>query len=232
MTATRTIAGAALILSLAGCDDEPVVAQDDPVSEELYREAQEQWLDWALGQPHSTASPIADETGEFCDEGQHGKVWNLAGSFGGPVERTCTIPKRKYLFFPLVNRWVINPPDSWGSEEEYLEFATEWFAWHRENTCSLTLRLDGEDLVGEDLEALDEALYVVDLDPFDVDINADNWATEFGFLGGPTTTVADGHYALLRPLEPGEHTLEFGGVVCDGEAIQFETSAVYHLDVQ
>lgn len=222
----------ALCAMATGCDD-PVVSQDSNAGAKAYKKHAEGWLAWALGQPHSTASPILDETGEFCDEGQSGKVWYLAGTFGGPVERTCTIPKRKHLYFPLVNRWVINPEfEFWPTEEEYLAFAEEWFSVHRAHTCGLTLRLDGEDLLGNDLEDLDEELYVKQLDIFETDINPDNWATQFGFLGGPTPTVTDGHWALLRPLEPGEHVLEFGGEVCEGEVSGFTTSAVYNLVVE
>jgi hypothetical protein len=44
--------------------------------------------------------------------------------------------------------------------------------------------------------------------------------------------VVDGHWALLEPLAPGEHTLEFGGKICDEEATYFETFATYHLVVE
>jgi hypothetical protein len=221
------------ISTLTGCDD-PVVMQTNHAARAAYEEQAQEWTQWALGQPQSTESPIADETGAMCGNDQSGKVWYLAGTFSGPVERSCTIPAKRYLFFPLVNRWIINPPgyDFWESDEAYLEFAEEWFADHRARTCSITLRLDGEDLLGDDLEELDDLLYVDVIDPFIVDINADNWATEFGFLGGDTPTVTDGHFALLRPLDEGEHVLEFGASICDGKAIEFETLATYNLTVE
>ncbi len=39
--------------------------------------------------------------------------WFLAGTFGGsPVERTCTMPAGRWLFFPLVNYvFLITEPD-------------------------------------------------------------------------------------------------------------------------
>ncbi|MBL8946614.1 MAG: hypothetical protein JNK45_25830, partial [Myxococcales bacterium] len=155
-----------------------------------------------------------------------------AGTFGGPVERTCDVPAHKYLFFPLINRWGIFLEEFYASEQEFIDFLTEYFAANRAATCQLMLRLDGEDLVSDELEELDEALYVDVLEPFDVDINPDNWATQYGFEGGVTPMLTDGHFALLRPLEPGVHTLEFGGTVCDGEVIDFETSAIYTLNVE
>jgi hypothetical protein len=223
------------MLTVTACDhDEQVVEQSNKHRRHVYEQQVEEWTKWALAQPHSTASPIADETGEFCNVDQSGDVFRLAGTFGGPVERTCTIPADKHLFFPLVNRWCINPEgeDGWGSEEAFQEFLHEYYPWNREHTCSLTLRLDGVDLVSDDLAELDEALYVDVYDSFIADINPDNWATAYGFEGGPTETAADGHFALLRPLEPGEHVLEFGGAICDEGAVDFETSAVYYLTVE
>lgn len=236
MTSTQSIRGllaVAIICTLTACDD-PVVIQADDSTRELYEAQAQKWTRWALGQPHSTSSPIADGTGEHCDVGQSGKVWYLAGTFGGAAERSCTIPHNRHLFFPLVNRWGINPGtsvDDEAAQTEFIDFFVGYFAENREATCALTLRLDGEDLLGTDLEELDELLYVDVLDPFEVEINADNWATEFGFEGGITPTLTDGHFALLRPLDPGEHVLEIGGAVCDGEEISFETSVVYELEV-
>jgi hypothetical protein len=228
----------ALMLALAGlslasgCDDAPVVSQDTPVGEHAYAELAQQWVLWASALPFSTG-PVMDPTGDQCALGQSGKVWFLAGTWGGEVERSCSIPQHKYLFIPLINRWVIDPTEPIENEEamdELVEFAEGYFADNRAHTCSLTLRLDGEDLLGDTAE-LDAELYVQVLEPFEIQVNDDNWATQYGLLGGPYPSVADGHYALLRPLDPGEHTLEIGGMTCDGEDVWFETSAVYHLDV-
>lgn len=220
-----------LLVGLTACDHNPLVEQTGPVSRRNYERAAVGWTRWALAQPHSTGSPISDPTGELCDVGQSGQVWYLAGTFSGPVERTCDVPAGKHLFFPLINRWGIFLAEFYASEEEFIEFLTEYFVANRAATCQLALRLDGEDLVSDDVGELDDALYVDVLDPFEVDINADNWATDFGFEGGPTPMMTDGHFALLRPLEPGVHTLEFGGTVCDGEFGDFETSAIYTLNV-
>lgn len=222
------------ITTLSACDEQVVIQADD-VSRKAYETQAKEWTQWALGQPHSISSPIADATGEHCDVDQSGKVWYLAGTFGGPVERSCTIPHNRLLFFPLLNLWGINPGtsiDDEAAQVDFIDFFVGYFAENREATCSLTLRLDGEDLLGDDLEELDELLYVDVLEPFEVDINADNWASEFGLEGGVTPTLTDGHFALLRPLDPGTHVLEFGGVQCDGEEIFFETSAVYNLVVE
>ncbi len=229
----RTLAVLALsaMFSATACDDD-VVLQDTPAGAHAYEHEAQSWLEWAFGQPWSTG-PVTDTTGDQCHLDQSGKVWYLAGSTGGPVERSCTIPEHDYVFFPLVNRWILHPDatiDDEAAMDELVTFGEEYFADNRAHTCSLTLRLDGEDLLG-DTETLDEELYVDVLDPFELDVDDDNFASEFGLAGGTYPAIIDGHYALLRPLEEGEHTLELGGVLCDGEEIWFETSAVYHLEV-
>lgn len=220
--------------TMAACDLEPLVHQDNPAAKAAYEELTRRWIQWAMALPH-TQSPISDDTGERCTMGQDGKVWMLAGTFGGPATRECEIPAHKALFFPLINRWVIpglDPTDLPDDIPGFIEWVGEYFAWQRAHTCALSLTLDGEPLLA-DLEELDEELYVAVEDPFEVELNADNWATMYGKQGGLYPLVfADGHWALLRPLSPGEHVLEFGGATCDDEgAVMFSTSVVYELDV-
>src|SRR5690349_5756821 len=77
------IAGSSLV---AGCDeDDVVVVQTTRQVMRIYEEQARGWDRWALGEPHSTGSPIADPTGELCDVSQSDGVWYLAGTFGGPV---------------------------------------------------------------------------------------------------------------------------------------------------
>jgi hypothetical protein len=236
----KTVLSTLLVLgapSVAGCDQDALVDQHaNPAAESAYEELTRRWLQWAMALPHSQ-SPIADETGERCAMGQGGPVWMLAGTFGGSATRACEIPAETPLFFPLINRWVIpgRSPDQAPSPEalpSFLAWVEQYFAWHRAHTCSLTLTLDGEPLLA-DLAELDEALYVAVHEPFAVDVNADNWATSFGKEGGLYPVAnADGHYALLRPLPPGDHVLEFGGESCDDAGVvMFATSVVYQLHV-
>src|SRR2546427_7156737 len=55
-----------------------------------YGEWNGRWWQWALSIP-SDVNPVLDTTGVHCAEGQTGKVWFLAGTFGGAATRTCTI---------------------------------------------------------------------------------------------------------------------------------------------
>lgn len=223
----------AMGLALPACDDDPLIHQDDDAAIAKYEKATEGWVRWALEQAWSTG-PVLDPDGSACANGQSGKTWFLAGTSGGPVERECTIPAGKRLFFPLVNRWYALQ-HLYITEERPIEYwtgrANLFFDTGRANTCGLTLRINGQDLL-PDLESMDEELYVRVDEPFEIEVLDDNFASGFGLPAGPRTTWADGHYAMLRPLPPGDYTLEFGGRICEGDATQFETAATYTLHVE
>lgn len=222
-------------LTATACDKVgPLILQSSEHTQRAYTKLSQEWLRWAMALPDSTG-PIIDETGEACDLGQAGKVWFLAGTYGGSVERDCTIPANKALFFPLLNRWVVPSPESVDEPHElegFLAWVPTYFDGHRQRTCELTLRIDGEDIL-PDTESLDAELYVEVLEPFDIELNDDNWASQWGKPGGHyAVSVVDGHWALLEPLAPGEHTLEFGGIICDEETTYFESMVTYHLVVE
>lgn len=212
----------------------PLVLQDSPARVKKYERLTRRWLRWAMELPWSTG-PITDTTGAACADGQEGNVWFLAGTEEGPVTRACTVPEGARLFFPLRNLWSIPPAhlvDEPAELANFVAFFTDLFPQDRAETCGLTLRLDGRDLL-PDFATMDEALWVQILDPFRVYVNpSDNWA---GYAGGQMpAALVDGHYALLKPLRPGNHTLELGGAQCDLETgeVYFETSAVYELHVE
>lgn len=222
-------------LTATACDKVgPLILQSSEQTERAYAELSKQWVRWALALPHSTG-PITDQTGEACGLDQHGKVWFLAGTDGGAVERDCTIPANKALFFPLINGFIVPSPESVDEPHElagFLDWAPGYFAYYRARTCELTLRIDGEDIL-PDTASLDAELYVAILEPFDLELDDDNWASQWGKPGGHyPVALVDGHWALLEPLPPGEHTIEFGGTVCDGDTVEFETFTVYNLQVE
>jgi hypothetical protein len=142
------------------------------------------------------------------------------------VVRECDVPVSKQLFFPLINYTNLFPPEQFpdlASIEAVLPDGVAWYDHVRANICDLTLRIDGQD-VRPDLEALDEDFYIRVIDPFDIDWHDDHWPG-----GGAVSSVGHGYYALVNPLPPGDHVIEFGGDDC--EAHMFETSATYLLHV-
>lgn len=210
-----------------------LVQQSSPLTRLLYQETTKSWLRWAMGLAWSTG-PINDTTGAACAQGQRGPVWNLAGTTGGPVTRTCTVPRNKLLFFPLINNWVVPPQQFVDTPAEVAavqSFVDGYFPELRAATCSLSLRLDGQEVLADTAQR-DQKLYVSVSRPFPLEMNTDNFGTPGNPGGQMPAAWVNGHYALFLPLSPGEHTLELGGKLCDGGETFFETSAVYHLTVQ
>ena len=209
-----------------------LVLQNTPQRKQQYKNHAKGWLAWAMEIPWSTG-PVTDTTGAACAVGQDGNVWYLAGTEGGHVDRECTIPANKKLFFPLRNLWSIPPAefvDEPSEVAEFVAFFTDYFPADRAETCALTLRVDGEDVLPT-YQALDHKLWVQILNPFPIFVNPiDNWA---GYAGGDMpAALLDGHYALLKPLSPGDHTIELGGAQCYEGEVYFETSATYTLHVE
>ena len=76
------------------------VAPPDPAA---YKQLSAKWWQWVASTPLSEGGPFGT-FGTDCAENQpNGNTWFLAGSFGDPAERTCTIPADTRLFFPVVN---------------------------------------------------------------------------------------------------------------------------------
>src|SRR5512134_2842630 len=68
------------------------------------------WWQWALSFP-TIVNPVVVDGSVDCTAGQSGKVWFLAGNFGGTSERTCTVKSGKALFLPLLNGIFWTPED-------------------------------------------------------------------------------------------------------------------------
>lgn len=192
------------------------------------------WTRWAMEEPWTTG-PIKDPTGAACADGQEGHTWFLAGTTGGPVSRTCTIPRGKDLFFPLVNNWCVFPPEWYpdqASIEADLPLYEQYYEESRAATCSLTVKVDGQDVYAGGFSEMMEDLWVIEMDPFEVDLNeGDNFVSAYGVAGGEMPATAAGHFARLKALPPGDHVVELGGSRCDGGDVYFETSATYHIHI-
>ena len=191
------------------------------------------WWVWA----YDTEFQMFAEGEVDCSLGQSGQVWFLAGTFGGTVERSCTISRKKSLFIPLVNygfyyeagvdppvldltleekRIFLNGQIGGGSlsDPEAVKILAETFEIVSTVACDLHATLDGEPLV------FTTPIVRSQSGPFT--LTTDNEA------------AADGYYALIAPLKKGLHELEFGGALCDAEdgTRLFETTSIYTLYVK
>src|SRR5262245_60041991 len=72
-------------------------------------ELQREWWQWVMAIPASR-SPVYDRNGNDCGIAQRGDTWFLAGSTGGVITRSCTVPAGVSLFVPVVNTFCF--PDA------------------------------------------------------------------------------------------------------------------------
>jgi hypothetical protein len=201
-----------------------------------YAEWTGRWWNWALGQPYGS-DPITDPDGSFCDLGQTGPVWYLAGTFGTTVSRTCNVPAGKAILFPLVNVYVNFPCGCPACAVPGLDPALI-------ESCLATLGADYMD----DITAMEADLDGTSLQqPFDYRVHSGlftllphaSWgAVDACVTGDPQPTISDGFWIMLMPLSIGEHVLRFkaSGLIalndpnCTFE-FPFEVHVTYKLKV-
>jgi len=149
-----------------------------------------EWWQFVLALPISE-NPLVDVTGEKCAVGQRGPVWFLMGSLGtDPVTRTCSIPEGTALFFPVINFVDIN-----GSTQTADELRAE-IAPCLDAVTQLLVEIDGQPVEKLSRARLKARAFDVTLPPG-------------GFFGPGTYSPAvdDGFYVMLKPLQPGNHTI-------------------------
>jgi len=196
-----TFAFAASILSPAEAQTEIAVPPAERVANTSQADWSKAWWQWAGSFDRST-SPVADRTGTNCHLKQNGPVWFLAGTYGTQrTVRTCKVPRDKYLFFPLIN-YVVMPTTQTASCNaaaccaSYAQTAKSI----TDEPSNLVLELDGRRM--DDLTFYRQAT----TECFDM-----------GALAEPKYRVfpsaANGYYVMLRPLSPGTHVLNFGGML-------------------
>ncbi|MDX3224875.1 hypothetical protein PV419_03895 [Streptomyces sp. ME19-01-6] len=124
---------------------------------------------------------MADEDGRSCRRNQPDDVWFLAGTFGGQVERSCTVPSGRPVAFPLVN--LVGGA---GDCADFMETATG------------TASLDGRDLRPDRYRGTTITVTAAPRNP----------VTE---ASGRFTGTGCGLWVQLPPLKAGEHTLKIRG---------------------
>lgn len=190
----RLIAPAALCLCLAAgpnfAQDVRLVAPNETLAAISQSEWSERWWQWAFSFER-VRSPVADQTGAMCASRQSGDVWFLAGTYGTKrVERTCTIPHGKTLFFPLVNYLAFRGNDS---AESCVSLASRASALTNEPSA-LILDVNGKRFDNLKAHRVPSRCFSV-------------------VPGQKTDAVSDGYFVAIHPLPRGTHVLNFGGVL-------------------
>ena len=176
------------------------VAPDQPVANTSQVEWSKAWWQWA-GSFDDVDSPVADRTGSNCHLKQSGPVWFLAGTYGtARTVRTCTVPRDKYIFFPLINYVVMPGSGGPGCPSSCCASYAATARAVTDDPSILVLEVDGQRVEG--LSKYRQAT----TECFDM-----------GALAEPKYRIfpsaANGYYVMLPPLSPGKHVLNFGGIL-------------------
>lgn len=188
------------------------------------------WWQWRISIPVPDKGMASQAN---CDQRQRGPVFYLSGTAGtdevGPVQRLCTVPYGKSLFFPLIN--IANVQTEPNETARML-----WDQVHDDagwKVVAVNATVDDKPLPGL---SIDNGVYRGCAGPergcfpgsFPVIAPKGNI---FGIKPGwHNPNIADGYYALLPPLSRGTHTIAFSGEAAIGGG-PFTQDVTYTLTV-
>jgi hypothetical protein len=186
-----------------------------------YGEWTAKWWQWVLAIP-TKDNPVVDESGEKCAVGQNNPdVWFLAGTGGGEVARTCTIPSGKAIFFPVLNVECDYLSDlAHKTEADLRKCAKD----DQDKATNLQATIDGVTIP-------DLNMYRVQSPLFNLTIPKDN---AMGIPPGFTQAISDGFWVLLKPLPVGKHEIHFSGSLVDFTTtgpLNFVSDAKYDITI-
>ncbi len=205
-----------------------VYARDSVPYGRTYGEWAAAWWQWALSVPVSN-HPLFDNGN--CTVEQTGPVWFLGGQFTrttppslklNGVDRTCTIPSGKALFFPVLNieNSLLEDPGKTIAQLRQFPEST------MDGAAKLSVVVDGHSIPNVKRD------FRVQSPTFEFTLPADNLLTAIG--EGPFgadayfPAVDDGYYVMLQPLPLGDHKIRFKASV---PAFNFSLDITYHITV-
>lgn len=215
----------AVLIMLALTVSSNAFANSDSESDS-FKKLSAQWWQWALSIP-TPENPMLDTTGDKCVVGQNGSTWFLAGVFNGStVTRSCSVPERKELFFPIVNSVNINVPNVCGQGADNISVADlrTFSADFINMITKVSITVNGKPI---------EEARRVRSKVFEVAFPENNVFDELcaGLGGVPagifSPAVDDGFYVKLKNLEAGNHILQFSAETASGVM----QDVTYHLTV-
>jgi hypothetical protein len=195
------------------------------------------WWQWSLSIALDH-NPMVDDTGANAAESQNAQVWFLAGIWGGndTVERTCTVPAGKALFFPIFNNiWVTTPGDYLPNYSNPFDYWADNEGWIREyirslgELCSIVaITVDGKSVPDTGYRvSTPEFMATFPEKPVWTDIFT--WGVEPGVPAGPSIDEGSA-YLMLVPLSVGTHTIYFH-TFADWFGTPLDQVVTYHLTV-
>jgi hypothetical protein len=169
-------------------------------------------------------SPYLDTTGLYCNEGQGGPVFFLAGGPVNPTTRRCTIPAGKALFFPLINVEcsTVEPAPFYGRDAQQARACAA--LWNDGiDIKSLKLTIDGKHVKDLDDFRVQSPFYDFIVPP------ADNFLGVNGVTSG--SSASDGYWVMVKPLSPGMHVIHFEAAWVSGPGAGAVQNVTYILTV-
>jgi hypothetical protein len=218
----------------------PIVAQAQILAVPPTGDLTGRWWQWAVSMP-SSQSAITDTTGALCGLNQQGGVWFLAGTTGGSVTRSCSIPAGKAILFPIITaEWSVAEANAFadlsGGTTCFVSGIINGIDQKALRACA-NAQIDHvtykeTDIDGVNVQNLDNYRVQSPIFSFNADPN-----NPFGIPGGITKSVSDGYWILIPTLSKGQHSIHFHGkaefqdVVPPYTPFTFDTEATYNINI-
>ena len=188
----------AMLSSCAATPDKYIVPLGSEVAGHNLETYANYWWQWAYSMSPAN-SAVRDSSGSLCHVNQSGDVWFLAGGYGTSlIQRSCTVPAGKYIFFPVINM-VYGPPSR---GQVTCRHVMDRAALNNDTLLAIDVELDGA-YVSEP-----EKYRLKSPDCFDL---AARIPPELG-AAEVYPSAADGYWMMLKPLPPGPHSLKFRAI--------------------
>ena len=145
---------------------------------------------------------------------------SVSSDTSGHIERTCTIPKGKAIFFPVYNAFQSFGPQPPSGPPATVQEAIKIVKDNVNNATNLKASVDGKNIkVDSKLRTLTRI--------FEFTLPADNIFGLHGANLGPYTAISDGYWVGLNPLRAGNHEISFSADHPSGNI-----DVTYHIKVQ
>jgi len=174
------------------------------------------WWKWFISIPKDR-NPVVDESGSYSHIDQvNPHAWFLVGTFGGFVQRECTIPAGKSIFFPIINIEASLNDTSFTKDHDLQEYCKS----HIDDIDSgaLEVKINNQPVIGLDK-------YRVSTPVFDLTIPNHNILNA---KMGSTRATSDGYWLFIRPLSDKAHKLSFSGSCLSGK---LRIGATYFINI-
>ncbi len=195
-----------------------------------YAKLAAEWWKWVSSVPCTKAlcpNPAFDTTGDYGAVGQHGDVWFLAGTFGGPATRNVDVPEGVPIFVPVVNNWFVDTPNACGQGPE--SFTAD------EMRALIAPSIDAAINLSATLDGTPFKMFREQSVVFEVAVPKDN-IYEILFetpcaQGVYSPGVDDGYYVLIKKLKAGLHKLHIHAEIPRRIPPDFVVDVTYNLNV-